>query len=134
MIRRPARSTRTESLCPYTTLFRSTLGADASMRLIGRGASAWEALAYIQSRKFQSLFARVEPDRSSAATSLDQYNTPATGFGGKIELRPSIGANAELRIGIDHREGVGRTKELFTFVDGAPTRAREAGGGLATRR
>src|SRR3546814_201602 len=106
MTRRPPESTRTDTLFPDTTLFRS----------------------YIQSRKFQSLFARVEPDRSSATTSLDQYNTPATGFGGKIELRPSIGANAELRIGIDRREVVGRTKELFTFMDGAPTRAREAGG------
>src|SRR3546814_15358806 len=101
------------------------------MRLIGRGASAWEALAYIQSRKFQSLFARVEPDRSSATTSLDQYNTPATGFGGKVELRPSIGANAELRIGIDRRDVVGRTKERFTFMDGAPTRPPPAGGGNA---
>src|SRR3546814_9069165 len=106
MTRRPPESTRTDTLFPDTTLFRS----------------------YIQSRKFQSLFARVEPDRSSATTSLDQYNTPATGFGGKIELRPSIGANAELRIGIDRREVVGCTKELFTFMDGAPTRAREAGG------
>src|SRR3546814_15475900 len=29
MIRRPPRSTRTDTLCPYTTLFRSIVGAQA---------------------------------------------------------------------------------------------------------
>src|SRR3546814_11402517 len=36
MIRRPPRSTRTDTLFPYTTLFRSDLGA---MATIGRGAA-----------------------------------------------------------------------------------------------
>lgn len=105
-----------------------TLGADTSLRLVGRGAWAWEALAYLQSRKFSSQFATVAADRSSATTSLDQYNTPATGYGAKLELRPPVGANAELRLGVDYREMAGRTKELFTYVNNLPTRQREAGG------
>src|SRR3546814_15302407 len=35
MIRRPPRSTRTDTLCPYTTLFRSTVGAREVAQHIG---------------------------------------------------------------------------------------------------
>src|SRR3546814_6254213 len=41
MIRRPPRSTRTDTLCPYTTLFRSPLdqlGRIGRPRLVGLGA------------------------------------------------------------------------------------------------
>src|SRR3546814_19879905 len=33
MIRRPPRSTRTDTLFPYTTLFRSIIGAESAQRL-----------------------------------------------------------------------------------------------------
>lgn len=105
----------------------STRGADASLRLIGRGNWAWEALAYLQSREFDSAFASVTADRSSASQVLDQH-TPATGYGAKIELRPPVGDNAEIRLGLDYREVVGRTNELFTYQAGLPTRGRRAGG------
>lgn len=110
-----------------------TMGADANLRLIGRGNWAWEALAYLQSRKFSSQFAMIPDNRSIALTSLDQYNTPATGYGAKIELRPPVGKNAELRIGMDYREVVGSTKERFSYIGATPatrvpTRLREAGG------
>src|SRR3546814_10173348 len=36
MILRPPRSTRTDTLCPYTTLFRSYLARRPSLDLIGR--------------------------------------------------------------------------------------------------
>src|SRR3546814_9924825 len=39
MIRRPPRSTRTDTLCPYTTLFRSI---DGLHRVLGGGAGAGE--------------------------------------------------------------------------------------------
>src|SRR3546814_7087351 len=42
MIRRPPRSTRTDTLCPYTTLFRSRHGAMARLfELDGFRAGAW---------------------------------------------------------------------------------------------
>src|SRR3546814_1819056 len=97
MIRRPPRYTRTDTLFPYTTLFRSastdnsTRGADASLRILGRGSWAWEALAYLQSREFSSRFASVSDDRSTANLVLDQHNVPATGYGAKLELRPPVG-------------------------------------------
>src|SRR3546814_15642733 len=40
MIRRPPRSTRTDTLFPYTTLFRSPGGDGLASRGIGRGPSA----------------------------------------------------------------------------------------------
>src|SRR3546814_17713356 len=36
MIRRPPRSTRTDTLCPYTTLFRSIVGRRHSVRALFR--------------------------------------------------------------------------------------------------
>src|SRR3546814_6644995 len=44
MIRRPPRSTRTDPLFPYTTLFRSPLAADRTAR-IGSDGGAWNRSA-----------------------------------------------------------------------------------------
>src|SRR3546814_7898883 len=38
MIRRPPRATRTDTLCPYTTLFRSIGGQVGTVLLLARGA------------------------------------------------------------------------------------------------
>src|SRR3546814_15516467 len=40
MIRRPPRSTRTDTLFPYTTLFRSPAGAAPRSEVVGRGTGA----------------------------------------------------------------------------------------------
>ncbi|MFC3711677.1 TonB-dependent receptor [Sphingoaurantiacus capsulatus] len=107
-------------------------GADASLRLIGRGALPFEALAYVQARRFASGFTSVVASRASATPSLDQYNTPATGLGGKIELRPAVGEGHQLQIGADIRTSDGRTRERFRFQTGRFTRLREAGGETLT--
>ncbi|WP_136162043.1 TonB-dependent receptor [Sphingomonas flavalba] len=106
----------------------SSRGADASIRLVGRGAWGWSALAYLQARSFAGEFASIAADRNSISQSLDQYNTPATGLGARVELRPPVGQDIELRLGADWRRTSGRTQELATFVAGAPTRGRVAGG------
>ncbi|MES2444822.1 MAG: TonB-dependent receptor [Pseudomonadota bacterium] len=107
-------------------------GADASLRLVGRGRWGWTALAYVQSRQFASGFASVNDARTTVTPTLDQYNVPATGVGGRIELQPPIGGGVTLRLGADARAVSGRTQELFTYVAGAPTRRREAGGRSVT--
>lgn len=110
-----------------------TKGFDGSLRLIGRGDTQWEALAYVQRRDFASSFASVDDARTTATQVLDQYSVPATGLGGRFELRPApAGDAAELRLGGDFRQTEGRTQERFFFVDGAPTRQREAGGRTRT--
>jgi outer membrane receptor protein involved in Fe transport len=103
-------------------------GQDLSVRLLGRGPWAWEALAYAQNRSFQSEFAAVQPGRASASTSLNQFKTPAKGYGAKFEVRPPLGDKMELRLGADYRRVEGDTNEFFSYSNGAPRGLRKAGG------
>ena len=108
-----------------------TQGADASLRLVGRGRLPFSGLVYVQTRAFSNAFAAVGAGRATVSETLDQYSVPAPGLGARIELRPITGP-AELRVGADWRETVGRTQELFQFVGGRPTRGRVAGGRTRT--
>ncbi len=103
-------------------------GADASVRLVHRGRWQWQALAYVQARKFQSRFVSIDATRTTVAQTVDQFNVPSTGLGARFEIRPPLGETLELRIGGDWRRTSGETNELFTYVAGLPTRGREAGG------
>ncbi|MDF2495229.1 TonB-dependent receptor [Sphingomonas sp.] len=107
-------------------------GADASLRLVGRGAWGYSALAYLQTRAFASQFASVAAGRVSASQTLDQYNTPATGIGARFEIVPPVGSGRDLRLGIDVRDVSGQTQENYTYVAGVPTRRRIAGGSSRT--
>jgi vitamin B12 transporter len=104
-----------------------TRGADASLRLVGRGRLPFSVLGYVQVRNFSNRFAAIGANRSTATETLDQYDVPSTGLGARFEIRPVTGP-LEIRLGADGRETVGRTQELFQFVAGAPTRGRVAGG------
>jgi outer membrane receptor protein involved in Fe transport len=104
-----------------------TRGADASLRLVGRGPLPFAALVYIQTRDFANAFASVNAARTAATQTLDQYNVPSTGTGARVELRPRLGPVA-LRLGADWRDTEGQTQELFQYVAGSPTRGRIAGG------
>lgn len=107
-------------------------GADASIRLVHKGAWAWQALAYLQARKFQSRFVSIDAARTTVAQTVDQFNVPSTGIGARFEIRPPTGDALELQLGGDWRRTTGLTRELFTFVAGRPTRSREAGGASDT--
>jgi len=107
-------------------------GADASVRLVGRSHWRWSALAYLQTRNFASQFASLDAGRTVATQTLDQYGTPATGVGARLEVEPPVGRDLSLRLGTDIRDVSGKTQELFTFVSASPTRRREAGGAQRT--
>ena len=107
-------------------------GVDGALRLVGRGRWGWQALAYVQTRNFTSDFAAVNAARTTATQTLAQYATPATGWGGRIEIAPPLGQGVSLRLGADTRQLTGKTMELFTYVNAAPTRQREAGGQTGT--
>lgn len=79
-------------------------GQDASIRFISRGAWQVDALAYIQARNFSNI---VISSSAPYRKSLNQRNTPSTGIGGKIELRPPVGPDHVLRIGADTRFATG---------------------------
>ena len=105
-----------------------TNGADASLRLVGRGAWQWSALAYWQWRNLMSSFASVSPGRTQANQVSLQYSVPSHGLGGSLEVRPPMPDGIELRLGADARRTTGESRELFSYVDGEPTRRRAAGG------
>jgi outer membrane receptor protein involved in Fe transport len=105
-----------------------TNGADASLRLVGRGNWAWSALGYWQWRNLMSSFASVSPGRVSATRVSLQDSVPSHGLGGSIELRPPMPRGIELRLGADARRAEGESRELFSYVAGEPTRRRFAGG------
>jgi outer membrane receptor protein involved in Fe transport len=103
----------------------SSEGQDASLRIIGRGVWQFDALGYVQARNFSNVvisstrFVRV----------LDQRNTPSTGFGGKLELRPPVGQNQVLRLGVDYRRSDGELQEeAYSAFTGALSERRRAGG------
>tara|TARA_R110002072_G_scaffold22383_4_gene78064 strand:- start:19210 stop:21267 length:2058 start_codon:yes stop_codon:yes gene_type:complete len=103
----------------------SASGADASLRLVGRGAWAIDALAYVHTRNFTNLV--ISSSRFTRV--LDQRNTPTTGIGGKLELRPPVGSDNVLRLGLDYRRAEGELQEdAYSAFTGALTETRRAGG------
>lgn len=102
-------------------------GQDASLRFIARGAWQVDALAYIQARNFSNVVISATTFRKS----LDQRNTPSTGIGGKIELRPPVGADHVLRIGADTRFATGDMYEdaYNASIASNPVTARRHAGG-----
>lgn len=103
----------------------SSEGQDASLRIVGRGDWEFDALAYVQARNFSNVvisstrFVRV----------LDQRNTPSTGLGGKLEVRPPIAEGHDVRIGVDYRRSDGELQEeAYSAFTGALRERRRAGG------
>ena len=100
-------------------------GQDGSLRLVGRGAWQFDALAYVQARDFHA----VTVSSTSFKKTLDQYGTPSTGLGGKLELRPPVGGGHVLKLGADWRRADGETKEnALSATTGLVTARRRAGG------
>lgn len=103
-------------------------GEEASLRVVGRGAWAFDALAYVQARDFGN----VVISATRFTPTLDQRRTPSTGTGGKFELRPPILEGHDIRIGADYRRANGELQEeALNAVSGAVTERRRAGGATA---
>lgn len=105
-------------------------GVDASLRLVNRtsGGWQWSALGYVQIREFSNRFGAIGAGRNSVSLTLDQYSVPSTGIGARVEVRPPVGENTELRFGGDWRRTIGETNENFFFAGLTPGRSRRAGG------
>jgi vitamin B12 transporter len=105
-------------------------GVDASLRLVNRtpGEWQWSVLGYVQIRDFANRFGAIGAGRNSVSLTLDQYSVPSTGLGARVEVRPPLSDNAELRIGGEWRRTIGETNENFFFAGLRPGRSRRAGG------
>jgi outer membrane receptor protein involved in Fe transport len=102
-----------------------SFGEDASLRLIARGPWQVDALAYVQDRGFSN----VVISSSTFKPTLDQRSTPATGLGGKLEIRPPVGPDHQLRLGGDWRHTVGDLSEVsYNSTTSAVSGYRWAGG------
>ncbi|ANU07137.1 vitamin B12/cobalamin outer membrane transporter [Paraurantiacibacter namhicola] len=103
----------------------SSEGRDASIRLVGTGAWQFEAVGYGQWRNFTN----VVISSSRFTRVLDQKDTPSTGLGGKLEVRPPVGADHALRVGVDYRRSQGDLSEdRYSAFSGNLTGRRFAGG------
>jgi len=69
---------------------------------------------------------------TSFKLTLNQRNTPSTGLGGKIEIRPPVGPDHVLRIGGDVRAADGQLFEDAYSAAGLVTAQRNAGGKTTT--
>lgn len=101
-------------------------GADVSARWVRTGHGDWdvELVGWVQLRDF----AATTISATTFRPVLDQRATPSTGWGGKIELRPSLSGQRTLRLGVDVRSAEGRTDEVALNASGAITLRRRAGG------
>jgi outer membrane receptor protein involved in Fe transport len=100
-------------------------GQDASVRFLSRGDWKIEALAYVQLRNFNNIVISA----TSFRPTLNQRNTPSTGLGGKLELRPPVGSDHLLRVGIDTRFATADMyEEAMNATTGVVTFRRDATG------
>src|SRR3546814_5345581 len=82
MIRRPPRSTRTDTLFPYTTLFRS----DGGIALIFNTTEGWQSLKDSQSIRASALNMKV-PSFTTAAGSIAAAEAIEALRGSTLEVR-----------------------------------------------
>ncbi len=100
-------------------------GEDVSARLIGRGDWQFDVIGYLQWRNFHNTVI----SSTRFVPVLEQKDTPASGQGGKVEIRPPVGGGHTLRFGADYRRTQGDLKEdAYSAFSGARTEQRFAGG------
>jgi len=105
----------------------ATRGEDVSLRVVSRGEWEFDVLAYAQWRDFSNIVVSSNPATPNPV--LDQRDTPASGLGGKVEVRPPVGGGHVLRIGADYRHSDGDLAEYrFNAATGAGNGSRFAGG------
>ena len=109
----------------FTGADSTSEGQEASLRIVGRGAWQFDALAYVQARDFSNIVISA----TRFTPTLDQRSTPSTGVGGKFELRPPLAEGHDIRIGADYRRADGELQEdAISAFTGAITERRRAGG------
>src|SRR3546814_20401813 len=117
MIRRPPRSTRTDTLFPYTTLFRS-----------GAGALAGASNAHIRSHAAQPRCSRLWNGQSLMA--MLQLIALRKAFGGLVAADAiSVSVAAGVIHGLKGQNGAGKTTARKSVVEGKSGTVSVGGGG-----
>ncbi|MEM9235231.1 MAG: TonB-dependent receptor [Verrucomicrobiota bacterium] len=104
-----------------------TEAIDLSLRITSEhGDESWQALAYYQGRRFESVFSAVDATRTTERVALNQFHVPGEGLGGALVHRRNFGESLEFSGGADSRLLSGETNE-----DAGTFRRRRAGGDQA---
>jgi len=108
----------------------STEALDFALRVTSEisGGLSWQALAYHQRRRFESVFTSVNATRSAENPSLDQFHVPGNGTGGAFTILWEPDDHWSITSGFDFRQVEGATNEDASFIGGQFTRRRQAGG------
>ena len=100
-------------------------GQDVSARFVSRGPWQVDLVGYLQWRNFHNTVI----SSTTYNRSLDQKDTPSSGQGGKLEVRPPVGGGHTLRLGADFRRSEGDLAEdAYNATTNALTAHRFAGG------
>lgn len=89
---------------------------------------SWNALAYAQDQNFSSTFTSVNATRTAETPASDQFAVPSIALGAAWTGAWQHDSGARTNAGVDLRRVRGETRELYSFVNGAFTRQRVAGG------
>jgi iron complex outermembrane recepter protein len=87
----------------------------------------WRMQGWVSASNLVNTSASVTNSRNTSTPADDQYATPALGWGLNAAVRQTAG-NVNLEIGTDVRGVTGESRERYTWVGGAFTKARKAGG------
>lgn len=92
------------------------------------GPITWTARAYVQGQRFASTFSSVDASRTTEVPASDQFDVPATAWGGTWSGTWEDATGGVTTGGLDGRIVHGETREDSAFVAGRFTRQRFAGG------
>ena len=112
------------------TATSASQGQDASLTLAAQPDArtlGWKVQAWVRQSDLYNSSASVSADRSTATPANAQFKTPATGWGANAAVR-RMGDWGSLEAGFDMRAASGEESESSTFLNGAYTRGRVAGG------
>ncbi len=87
----------------------------------------WRVQVWHRASDLSNTSVSVAAGRTGTTLANNQFKTPSTGDGINAALRRQT-TNAEWEIGVDARATQGEEREVYSYVSGAPTRYRVAGG------
>ncbi len=105
-------------------------GQDASLTLAAQPDAkslGWKLQGWVRQSDLYNSTASISADRNTATPANVQYATPATGWGANAAVR-KMGDWGSLEGGFDMRAATGQESERSSFVNGAFTKGRVAGG------
>jgi outer membrane receptor protein involved in Fe transport len=91
-------------------------------------ALRWTAVVFAQDQEFSSTFSSVNASRTAETPASDQFSVPSSAWGFAWTATIDSGRGGTTTAGIDFRSVRGKTNEDSSFVNGAFTRRRAAGG------